>query len=147
MSIKSRIETDLKEAMRAREQRTVSALRLVTAAVKQVEVDERIVVDDTRMLVILDKLVKQRQEAIAQYQAAHRAELEEQETFELNLIKKYLPTPLSSEEIAVLIAEAIREVGAETMRDMGKVMTYLKPSIQGRADSATVSALIKEKLQ
>lgn len=147
MSLKARIETDLKDAMRAREQRTVGALRLITAAMKQIEVDERITLDDARVLTMLNKLAKQRQEAITQYQKANREDLEEQEQFELTLIKRYLPEPLSESEIDALITEAFYEAGANSMRDMGKVMAYLKPRIEGRADMAAISALIKAKLQ
>ncbi|MDF1646788.1 MAG: GatB/YqeY domain-containing protein [Legionellaceae bacterium] len=147
MSLKAKIETELKEAMRAREQRTVNALRLITAAMKQIEVDERIELDDTRVLAILDKLAKQRQESISQYQAAQRTDLAEQETFELTLIKRYLPEPLSESEIDALITEAFYETSAQSMRDMGKIMAYLKPRIQGRADMAAISASIKAKLQ
>ncbi|MDX2347202.1 MAG: GatB/YqeY domain-containing protein [Legionella sp.] len=147
MSLKTRIETELKDAMRAREQRTVNALRLVTAAMKQIEVDERIELDDARVLTILDKLAKQRQESITQYEAAKRDDLAEQEKFELTLIKRYLPEPLSEAEVDALITEAFYETGAASMRDMGKIMAYLKPRTQGRADMAAVSALIKAKLQ
>ena len=147
MSLKARIETELKDAMRARDKRTVATLRLVTAAMKQIEVDERIELDDARMLIILDKLAKQRQESITQYQAAERKDLEEQEVFELALIKRYLPEPLSESEVDALITEAFYETGAEAMRDMGKIMAYLKPRLQGRADMAAISALIKAKLQ
>ncbi|MCH9757427.1 MAG: GatB/YqeY domain-containing protein [Gammaproteobacteria bacterium] len=147
MSLKARIETELKDAMRARDKRTVAALRLITAAMKQIEVDERIELDDARMLAILDKLAKQRQESITQYQAAERKDLEEQEVFELTLIKRFLPEPLSESEVDALITEAFYETGAKAMRDMGKIMAYLKPRIQGRADMAAISALIKAKLQ
>ncbi len=147
MSLKARIETELKEAMRARDKQTVAALRLITAAAKQIEVDERIEIDDARMLAILDKLAKQRQESISQYQAANRTDLVEQESFELTLIKRYLPEPLSETEVNALLTEAFYETGAESMRDMGKIMAYLKPRLQGRADMAAISALIKAKLQ
>jgi uncharacterized protein len=147
MSLKARIETELKDAMRAREKRTVNALRLVTAAMKQIEVDERIELDDARILTILDKLAKQRQESITQYQAAKRDDLAEQEIFELTLIKHYLPEPLSESEVDALITEAFYETGASSMRDMGKIMAYLKPRLQGRADMAAISTLIKTKLQ
>ncbi len=146
MSLKARINTDLKEAMRARDMRTVRALRLITAAIKQIEVDERIELDDARMLALLDKLAKQRQESIAQYQKADRVDLVEQEGFELSLIKQYLPKPLSEAEVDALITEAFYETGAQSMRDMGKIMAYLKSRIQGRADMAAISALIKAKL-
>jgi len=147
MNLKDRIETELKEAMRARDKQTVAALRLITAAVKQIEVDERIELDDARMLAILDKLAKQRQESISQYQAANRDDLVEQENFELTLIKRYLPEPLSEKEVNALLTEAFYETGAESMRDMGKIMAYLKPRLQGRADMSAISALIKAKLQ
>ena len=147
MSLKARVETELKEAMRARDKQTVAALRLITAAAKQIEVDERIEIDDARMLAILDKLAKQRQESISQYQAANRTDLVEQENFELTLIKRYLPEPLSETEVNALLTEAFYETGAESMRDMGKIMAYLKPRLQGRADMAAISALIKAKLQ
>jgi uncharacterized protein len=146
MSTKTQVLSDLKQAMLARDKRTVGALRLVTAAFKQIEVDERIELDDARVLTILDKLAKQRQESISQYQAAGRAELEEQEVFELTLIKRYLPEPLSEKEIDAFITEAFYETGAVSMRDMGKIMAYIKPRLEGRADMSAVSALIKAKL-
>jgi len=146
MSIKVSINADLKKAMLARDKRTVGALRLVTSAIKQIEIDERIELDDTRILAVLDKLSKQRQESISQYQAASRPDLEEQEVFELSLIKHYLPEPLSQEAIDALIVEAFAKTGASSMRDMGKVVAYLKPQLQGRADMGPISALIKAKL-
>lgn len=146
MSIKDRISNDLKDAMRARDQKKLDTLRLITAAVKQIEVDERIVVEDERMLVILDKLAKQRKESIAQFSAAGRQDLVDQEEFELELIGQYLPEPLSDEDIAQHIFSAMQETGAEKMSDMGKVMSHLKPLLQGRADMSKVSALIKARL-
>lgn len=146
MTIKDRLSNDLKDAMRARDKKTLDTLRLVTAAVKQVEVDERIVVDEERMLVILDKLAKQRKESIAQFQAAGRDDLVAQEQFELDLISQYLPEPLSEADIEALIAKAFADVGAEKMSDMGKVMAQLKPQLQGRADMSKVSAMIKARL-
>lgn len=146
MTIKERINNDLKDAMRAKDKKKLDALRLVTAAIKQIEVDERIEVDDARMLVILDKLAKQRNESIAQFQAAKRDDLVNQEQFELDIIKEYLPEPLSEEEINTLVMEAIVSSEAKQMSDMGKVMNLLKPQLQGRADMAKVSALIKAKL-
>lgn len=132
--------------MRARDKETLNALRLITAAIKQIEVDERIDVDENRMLAILDKLAKQRHESITQYEAAGRTDLVDQEQFELNLISKYLPEPLSENEIIQRVDEAIAAVDAQKMSDMGKVMALLKPLMQGRADMAKVSALIKAKL-
>ena len=146
MSIKERINTDLKEAMRAQDKQQVGALRLITAAIKQIEVDERIEVDDARLLVILDKMGKQRKESIQQFEAANRIDLVEKEEYELNIIRRYLPTPLSNDEINALVVEAMQATQAEKIADMGKVMAYLKPRLQGRADMGVVSNLIKERL-
>ena len=132
--------------MRARDKDLLTTLRLITAAVKQVEVDERIEVDEERMLVILDKMTKQRKESIAQFAKANRDDLVAKEQFELDVIAKYLPTPLSVAEIEQMITEAISTTGAAKMADMGKVMAQLKPKLQGRADMTQVSALIKAKL-
>lgn len=147
MTIKEQINNDIKDAMRARDTEKLSALRLITAAIKQIEVDERIDVDETRALVILDKLVKQRNESISQFKAAGRDDLVTQEQFELDIIKKYLPDPLTDVEIIELINQAIIDTEAQKMSDMGKVMTQLKPLMQGRADMAKISAMIKAKLQ
>lgn len=146
MSIKERINNDLKDAMRARDKQKVDTLRLITAAIKQVEVDERIEVDEARMLVILDKMCKQRKESISQYTNANRHDLVAQEEYELQLLSQYLPEQLSEAEIQQMVEEAIQSVGAEKMADMGKVMAQLKPKLQGRADMSTVSTLIKGKL-
>ncbi|WP_115710925.1 GatB/YqeY domain-containing protein [Legionella sainthelensi] len=146
MTIKERLNNDIKEAMRAKEKELLATLRLITAAVKQVEVDERIEVDDERMLVILDKMSKQRKESIAQYEKANRDDLVAQEQFELNILKNYLPEPLSAAEIEKMIHDAVAETGATKIADMGKVMALLKPNLQGRADMAHVSVLIKAKL-
>lgn len=146
MGIKDRINEDLKDAMRARDKAKLDALRLITAAIKQVEVDERITVDDERMLVILDKMAKQRKESIAQFSTANRQDLVEKEEFELAIISHYLPEPLTEEAINQLIAKAMQETGASSMADMGKVMANLKPLLQGRADMSKVSGLIKAKL-
>ncbi|MCE0722626.1 MULTISPECIES: GatB/YqeY domain-containing protein [Legionella] len=146
MTIKERLNNDVKDAMRAKDKELLSTLRLITAAVKQVEVDERIEVDDERMLVILDKMSKQRKESIAQYEKANRDDLVAQEQYELEVLKKYLPEPLSAAEIEQMVQDAITSTGAEKMADMGKVMALLKPSLQGRADMAQVSAMIKVKL-
>ncbi|TIE91219.1 glutamyl-tRNA amidotransferase [Legionella pneumophila] len=146
MTIKEQINNDIKDAMRAKDKNLLNALRLISAAVKQIEVDERIEVDDERMLVILDKMSKQRKESIAQFEKASRDDLVAQEQFELNIISKYLPEPLTDNEIEELICDAINSTGAEKMSDMGKVMAILKPKLQGRADMAQVSARIKAKL-
>lgn len=146
MTIKERLNNDIKDAMRAKEKNLLTTLRLITAAVKQIEVDERIDVDDERMLVILDKMSKQRKESIAQYEKAQRDDLVAQEQFELKIISKYLPEPLPTAEIERLIHDTIAATGATKMADMGKVMAQLKPLLQGRADMAQVSVLIKAKL-
>ncbi|HAT8370956.1 TPA: lpg2359 family Dot/Icm T4SS effector [Legionella pneumophila] len=146
MTIKEQINNDIKDAMRAKDKNLLNALRLISAAIKQIEVDERIEVDDERMLVILDKMSKQRKESIAQFEKASRDDLVAQEQFELNVISKYLPEPLTDNEIEELIKDAIKSTGAEKMSDMGKVMAILKPKLQGRADMAQVSARIKAKL-
>jgi len=146
MTIKERIQSEIKEAMRAQDKQQLGTLRLITAAIKQIEVDERIEVDDARLLIILDKMVKQRKESIHQYEAAGRNDLVAVEQYELDLIRRYLPTPLSDDEIIALVAEAIQATQAEKMADMGKVMAHLKPQLQGRADMSTVSALIKAQL-
>lgn len=146
MTIKEQLNSDIKDAMRAKDKNLLTTLRLITAAIKQIEVDERIEVDEERMLIILDKMTKQRKESIAQYQKAERHDLVEQEQYELNILAKYMPEPLSESEIADLVNDAITASGAEKMADMGKVMAQLKSKIQGRADMSKVSALIKAKL-
>ncbi|CEG58595.1 conserved protein of unknown function [Legionella fallonii LLAP-10] len=146
MTIKERLNNDIKDAMRAKDKNLLTTLRLITAAVKQIEVDERIEVGEERMLAILDKMTKQRKESIAQYEKANRDDLVAQEQFELNIISRYLPEPLSAAEIEQLVKEAIAATGAEKMADMGKVMAQLKTQLQGRADMTQVSALIKAKL-
>lgn len=147
MTIKDRITNDLKDAMRARDQKKLGTLRLITAAIKQIEVDERIVVeDDERILTILNKLVKQRKESIAQFQTAGRDDLVAQEEYELEIISPYLPEPLSDDEINTLIQQTMTTLNAEKISDMGKVMAELKPLLHGRADMSKVSALIKAKL-
>lgn len=146
MSIKERIHAELKDAMRAQDKQKVGTLRLITAAVKQIEVDERIVVEDDRLLVILDKMVKQRKESIQQFQTAGRDDLVKQEEYELTVIRTYLPTPLSEVELQNLVEEAFQATQAEKLADMGKVMAYLKPKVQGRADMSLVSTLIKDRL-
>jgi uncharacterized protein YqeY len=146
MTIKECLNNDIKDAMRAKDKELLSTLRLISAAVKQVEVDERIEVDDSRMLVILDKMSKQRKESITQYEKANRDDLVAQEQYELEILKKYLPEPLSTVEIEKMIQEAIASTGAEKIADMGKVMAILKPKLQGRADMTQVSAMIKAQL-
>jgi uncharacterized protein len=146
MTIKERLNNDIKDAMRAKDKNLLTTLRLITAAVKQIEVDERIDVDEERILVILDKMTKQRKESISQFEKAGRDDLVAQEEFELAILAKYMPEPLSASEVEHLIQEAITSTGAQKMADMGKVMAQLKPSLQGRADMSQVSALIKARL-
>ena len=146
MSLKARIQEDVKNAMRAHERERLAALRLVTAAIKQKEVDERIELDDTQVLAVLDKMVKQRRESIEQYQQAGRDDLVAREAYELELIQGYLPKQLSGDELSTLIERSISEVGASTLRDMGAVMNALRPQVQGRADMKAVSEAVKAKL-
>jgi uncharacterized protein YqeY len=147
MTLKERIQADLIQAMKAQDKQKLAALRLVSAAFKQVEVDERIDVDDPRALQILDKLAKQRKESIAQFKLAAREDLVAQEEYELALLGAYLPAPLSDAEVNAQIEQAIQTLDAKNMSEMGKVMNQLKPQLQGRCDMAKVSAMIKARLQ
>ena len=146
MSTKDRIQEDVKAAMRARDRERLGALRLITAAIKQREVDERVSLDDAGVLTVLDKMVKQRLDAREQYAAAGRDDLAAQEDFEIRLLREYLPEPLSEEAVREQIEQAVAEAGAAGPRDMGKVMGLLKARVQGRADMKAVSALVKERL-
>lgn len=137
---------DVKDAMRSRDKPRLATLRLITAAIKQQEVDERIELDDTQVLALLDKMCKQRRESISQFEKAGRDDLIAQEVSELELIQTYLPEQLGDDEIAALIDEAMTATGAASIKDMGKVMGQLKPKLQGRADMGAVSAMIKAKL-
>lgn len=145
-AIKSNISTAMKEAMRARDKERLSAIRLMLAEFKRIEVDERIELDDARVLAVLDKMLKQRRDSISQYQAAGRDDLAAVELAEVAVIEEFLPEALSEAEIAELVNQAIQESGAESVRDMGKVMAILKPQLQGRADVASVSQLVKNAL-
>ncbi|HEB95335.1 MAG TPA: GatB/YqeY domain-containing protein [Sedimenticola thiotaurini] len=144
--LKQRIQDDMKAAMKGGDKRRLGAVRLALAAIKQREVDERIELDDSQVLAVLDKMVKQRRDSIEQYQKAGRDELAEQEQYEIGVLQEYLPEALGEEEIAALVEEAIGESGASTMRDMGRVMGLLKPKLQGRADMGAVSALVRKRL-
>ena len=146
MSLKERILQDVKDAMRARDKPRLATIRLITAAIKQREVDERIELDDTQVLVVLDKMCKQRRESISQFEQAGRDDLAAQEKAELALIQEYLPEQLGEAEINGLIDAAMEQTGAASMKDMGKVMGQLKPKLQGRADIGAVSAMIKARL-
>ena len=146
MSLKSRIQEDVKSAMRAHQRQQLATLRLVTAAIKQIEVDERIELNDEQVLAVLDKMVKQRRESLEQYEKAGREDLAVVERFELDLIQTYLPEPLGEDELAVLIQSAISESGASSIRDMGSVMNTLRSQVQGRADMKAVSQAVKTQL-
>ncbi|MGY8851058.1 MAG: GatB/YqeY domain-containing protein, partial [Pseudomonadales bacterium] len=134
MSMKQQINDAMKAAMRAKDKPRLGAIRLIQADIKRIEVDERIEVDDARVLAILDKMVKQRRDSITQYEDAGRQELADIEIAEITVIQDFLPTALSDDEIAAMVAAAVAETGAASMADMGKVMGILKPQIQGRAD-------------
>ena len=145
MSLKDRIQDDMKTAMRAKDKARLGAIRLILAAVKQREVDERIDLRDGQVIGVLDKMIKQRRESLAQYQSAGREDLAAQEAFEIELIQSYLPAPLGEAEIDALIAGAIAATGAQSVRDMGKVMALIKDQAQGRADMAALSARVKAR--
>ena len=144
--IKSQIEAAVKDAMKARDKQRLGVLRLIMADFKRVEVDERIELDDTRVLAILDKMKKQRKDSLQQYQNAGRDDLAEQEQFELGVIDEYTPEALSEEDVTALVKEAISETGASSMKDMGALMANLRPKLQGRADMGAVSQLVKQQL-
>ncbi|MEJ2347359.1 MAG: GatB/YqeY domain-containing protein [Gammaproteobacteria bacterium] len=147
MPLKQRITEDMKTAMRAGDKRRLGVIRLIMAAIKQREVDERIDgLSDEQVLAVLDKMVKQRRESVTQYEKAGRDDLAEQETFEIQVLQGYLPEALSNSEIDALIEQALTDTGASSMKDMGKVMGVLKPKLQGRADMGAVSARIKARL-
>lgn len=145
--IKQAVLSAVKDAMRAKAKDRLGLLRMVTSEFKRVEVDERIDIDDARVLIILDKMVKQRRDAATQYTDAGRDELAAIENFEIGVIQEFLPQPLSDEEVKALIADAIASTGASSMADMGKVMAEIKPKAQGRADMGAVSKLIKAAFQ
>lgn len=145
-SLKSQVTSAMKDAMRAKAKERLSAIRLIQAEIKRIEVDERIEVDDARLLAVLDKMVKQRRDSISQFESAGRQELADKEQAEIEVIQEFLPEALTEEELTGMINEAIAASGAESMRDMGKVMGILKPKIQGRADAGVVSGMIKAKL-
>ncbi len=144
--IKQQIFDDVKAAMKAREQIKLSALRLLTAAIKQREVDERIELDDAAVLAIIEKLIKQRKEAAVQFDAGGRPESAEAERFEITILSAYLPQQLSEAEVQSVVAAAVAEVGASSAQDMGKVMAIVKPKLAGRADMGLVSATVKKAL-
>ena len=146
MSMKQTIQNAMKDAMRAKDKVRLSAIRLIQAEFKRIEVDERIEIDDARALAVLDKMVKQRRDSISQYEAAGRQELADVEIAEIAVIQDFLPAALSDEEISAMIQAAIEQTCATSMADMGKVMGIIKPQIQGRADAGAVSGLVKASL-
>ena len=145
-TLREQLTADMKDAMRAKDKERLGTVRLILAAIKQREVDERIELDDTQVLVVLDKMLKQRRDSIKQYRDAGREELAAVEESEIVVIQNYLPAALSDEEIDTLIDEAVAASGAAGMQDMGKVMGQLKPKLQGRADMGQVSGKIKARL-
>jgi len=144
--LKQRVESDMKAAMRAKDKERLGAIRLILAAIKQREIDERVVLSDTDILAVLDKMIKQRRDSITQFQQAGRQELADKEAAEVAVIQEYLPAALSDTEIDALIVEAMDASGATSPQDIGKIMSLLKPRVQGRADMGMVSRKIKEKL-
>ena len=146
MSLKERIQQDMKDAMRAADKPRLATIRLILAAIKQIEVDERKDLDDTGITIVLDRMVKQRRESISQFEKAGRTDLVDQEAAELAIIQTYLPEPLSEGELNALIDEAMAQTGASSIKHMGRVMALLKPELQGRADMGAVSAMIKARL-
>ena len=146
MLLKAKIAEDMKSALKAKEAQRLSAIRLLVAAIKQKEIDERIELTDADVLAIVEKQIKQRRDSISQYQAANRQDLVDAETFELNLLTTYMPKQLSEAEVGEEIARAIAETGARNMPDMGKVMGLLKGRLAGRADMGKVSGLVRARL-
>ncbi|WP_020681706.1 GatB/YqeY domain-containing protein [Marinobacterium rhizophilum] len=144
--LKQQISTEMKAAMRAKDKARLGAIRLIMSEIKRIEVDERIELDDTRVLAVLDKMQKQRRDSISQFDTAGRQDLADLERQELEVIKTFLPQPLTEQELADLIAQAISTTAAQSMQDMGKVMAIIKPQIQGRADAGAVSKLVKDQL-
>ncbi|MDD5405138.1 MAG: GatB/YqeY domain-containing protein [Sulfuricella sp.] len=146
MSLRLRITEDMKTAMRARDVPRLGAIRLLQAAIKQREVDERIELDDAQVVAVIEKMLKQRRDSISQYEAANRHDLAEAEKFEVTVLQAYMPQALSDDEVEQLVTAAIAASGASAIKDMGKVMAAVKPQVAGRADMGKVSSLIKAKL-
>lgn len=144
--LKDQITDAMKDAMRAKDKQRLGTVRLILAELKRIEVDERIELDDERIITVMDKMLKQRRDSVSQFEAAGRQELADIEKAEILVIQSFMPAALSDEEISQLVSDAIVNTGAEGMKDMGKVMGQLKPQLQGRADMAEVSKLIKARL-
>jgi len=146
MSLKEHITDDMKAAMRSGEKERLGIIRMITAAIKQREVDERITLDDSQVMSVLEKMIKQRKESVVQFQAGNRQDLADKESAEITLLQSYLPAQLSDAELDALIGEAIASSGGASIKDMGKVMAIIKTKAQGRADMAAVGAKIKARL-
>jgi uncharacterized protein len=146
VSLKVQITEDMKSAMRAKDAPRLGAIRLLQAAIKQREVDERIELDDTQVIEAIEKMLKQRRDSISQYEAANRHDLADVEKFEVAVLQSYLPQPLTTEEISALLDKVVAESGASGIKDMGKVMAAVKPLVVGRADMGSISGLIKARL-
>ncbi len=146
MSLKARITDDMKAAMRAKDATRLGAIRLLQAAIKQREVDERIELDDTQVIEAIERMLKQRRDSISQYEAASRQDLADAEKYEVSVLQEYLPQPLTEAEIAALLDKVVADTGASGIKDMGKVMAAMKPMVVGRADMGSLSGLIKARL-
>ncbi|MDR5172270.1 GatB/YqeY domain-containing protein [Methylobacillus flagellatus] len=146
MTIKAQLAEDMKAAMRAKDSARLGAIRLLQAAIKQREVDERIELDDSQVIEAIEKMLKQRRDSITQYEAANRHDLADVEKFEVAVLKTYLPAALSEEEVNAILDSVIAETGAASIKDMSKVMAAIKPKVVGRADMGKISGLIKSKL-
>jgi len=146
VTLKERITEDMKAALRASDKERLSTIRMVQAAIKQREVDERIALDDTQVIAVLEKMVKQRKESVAQFEQGGRSDLADRERAEIALLQTYLPAPLSEAEVDALVREAVASTGATSVKDMGRVMGVVKSRAAGRADMAAVSARIKAAL-
>jgi uncharacterized protein len=146
MSLKDRVTEDMKSAMKAKETARLGAIRLLLAAIKQKEVDERIQLDDAQVIAVIEKMLKQRKDSITQYEAAKRQDLADAEKFEVGVLTAYMPQAMGADEVAAIVAKAIADSGAKVPADMGKVMALVKPQIAGRADMGEVSKLVKAQL-
>jgi uncharacterized protein YqeY len=146
MSLKERITDDMKAAMRSGEKERLGAIRMITAAIKQREVDERIALDDSQVLSVIEKMIKQRKESLVQFQTGNRPDLADKESAEITLLQSYMPAQLGDADLDQMISDAIATTGAASIKDMGKVMGIIKSKAQGRADMAAVGAKIKAKL-
>jgi uncharacterized protein YqeY len=146
MALRDQLNEDIKSAMKARETERLNALRLLSAAVKQREVDERITLDDAAVITVIEKMIKQRKDSISQYEKAQRQDLADKEKYEISVIETYMPRQLSQAEVEAVVADAVATTGAKSAADMGKVMGVVKAKLAGKADMGRVSALVKAKL-